>query len=255
MTRAAALLAATALATTGCGGDDDADGERLVVSAAASLTKPLQTCARGFDGATVRLSFAGSDELAAQIRRGVKPDVFAAANTSLPEVLAQEGLAGTPRVFATNVLAVAVTRDSEVQDFEDLGDAGVTIAAGTEDVPVGAYTRKALSRLAPPLRTRIERNIRSEEPNVTGVLGKVAQGAVDAGFVYASDIFTSGGRVRVVDVPTVLRPQVRYGVTVVRDAPNPDGAAAFVESLARGGCQRALRAAGFGPPDGDSGAR
>ena len=241
-----AVVAAAALA--GCGGDgaDGSGGERLVVSAAASLTKPLQACAREFDGATVRLSFAGSDELAAQIRRGVRPDVFAAANTTLPEALAREGLAETPRVFATNMLAVAVARDSQVQSFDDLGDAGVTIAAGTEDVPVGSYTRKALGRLAPPLRTRIERNIRSEEPNVTGVLGKVAQGAVDAGFVYASDIATSGGRVRVVDVPTVLRPEVQYGVAIVRGAPNRAGAERFVASLVRGGCQRALRAAGFG---------
>ena len=49
------------------------------------MTEALTNCARDFEGATVRLSFAGSDELAAQIRRGVKPDVYAAANTALPE--------------------------------------------------------------------------------------------------------------------------------------------------------------------------
>ena len=40
----------------------------------------------------MRLSFAGSDELAAQIRQGVKPDVYAAANTKLPDALHEKGL-------------------------------------------------------------------------------------------------------------------------------------------------------------------
>ena len=55
---------------------------------------------RDYDGAQLRFSFAGSDELAAQIRKGVKPDVFAAANTKLPEALAKEGRVETPVVFA-----------------------------------------------------------------------------------------------------------------------------------------------------------
>ena len=60
-----------------------------MVSAAASMTEALTECAKGYPDATVRLSFAGSDELAAQIRQGVKPDVYAAANTKLPDALAR----------------------------------------------------------------------------------------------------------------------------------------------------------------------
>ena len=56
----------------------------------------------------MRLSFAGSDELAAQIRQGVKPDVYAAANTRLPDELYDEGLLGEPVEFATNELVLAV---------------------------------------------------------------------------------------------------------------------------------------------------
>ena len=56
----------------------------------------------------MQLSFAGSDELAAQIRAGAKPDVFAAANTKLPDELFAEGLVERPRVFAANKLVLAV---------------------------------------------------------------------------------------------------------------------------------------------------
>ena len=56
----------------------------------------------------MRASFAGSDELAAQIRQGVKPDVFASANTKLPDELFEEGLVEKPVVFAANELVLAV---------------------------------------------------------------------------------------------------------------------------------------------------
>ena len=73
--RAAAPLAA------GCGDDDEqAAGAQLTVSAAASLQAALTACA----GDATRLQFAGSDELAAQIRQGAPVDVLAAANTSDP---------------------------------------------------------------------------------------------------------------------------------------------------------------------------
>src|ERR1043165_4019395 len=92
----AALAASVALGLpVGCG-DDDSDSSggggggaapRLAVSAASSMTEALTECSKRFEDADVKLSFAGSDELAAQIRQGVEPDVFASANTKLPDAL------------------------------------------------------------------------------------------------------------------------------------------------------------------------
>ena len=87
MRRALALAAAVVLPGSGCGGDEagGGDGTRLVVSAASSMTEALESCAPGFEeaeNADVRLSFGGSDELAAQIRQGARVDVYAAADTS-----------------------------------------------------------------------------------------------------------------------------------------------------------------------------
>lgn len=249
---AALAVGALALGTASCG--DDADvaggGERLVVSAAASLTEALTACSDEFDGANVRLSFAGSDELAAQIRQGFEPDVFAAANTELPEALAREGLLRRSTVFATNELVVAVREDSDVGRVEDLARDGVTVVAGAPSVPVGSYTRSVLGRLDPSTERAIVANIRSQEPDVKGVLGKVVQGAADAGFVYASDVAAARGRVKAIRLPERLQPEVAYGAGVVAGARSFEDAQRYVDGLRRGACAEALRDAGFGPPAG-----
>ena len=93
---------------------------------------------------------------------------------------------------------------------------GVRIAVGAPTVPGRAPTRARSSRAwAPEAARRIERNIRSNEPDVAGVIGKVAQGAVDAGFVYVTDVRAAGGRLRAIEIPARLRPQVVYGAAVV----------------------------------------
>src|SRR5215213_10949778 len=102
MRRVAALVVLVLLA--GCGGGKDG---QLTVSAATSLKTALTEYGNGFDDATVRASFAGSDELAAQIRQGVTPDVFASANTKLPDELHSEGLVEQPVIFAGNRLVLA----------------------------------------------------------------------------------------------------------------------------------------------------
>jgi molybdate transport system substrate-binding protein len=244
--KAAAVAAALLLA--GCGGGGGEGSPRLVVSAAASMTDPLGSCSREFEGADVKPSFAGSDELAAQIRRGVKPDVYAAANTKLPEALHRQGLLSTPREFATNELVLAVPEGSGIRSVDELAKPGVRIAIGSASVPVGSYTREVLGRLAATRARAILRNVRSDEPDVTGVVGKLSQGAVDAGFVYRSDVTAGGGRLRAIHLPTELRPTVVYAAGVVKGAGEAEAGARYIRGLVSGRCAGALRHAGFGPP-------
>jgi molybdate transport system substrate-binding protein len=244
-------LAVAALALAGCGGGSEpgAGGKPgLTVSAAASLTEALGIYAERFPPARVRLSFAGSDELAAQIRRGVKPDVFAAANTDLPEELAREGLVEPPVVFATNTLVLAVPARSDIDSLEDLEAPGQRLVIGAATVPVGKYTRKALSRLGPERSHRILAGVRSQEPDVKGVVAKVAGGAADAGFVYRTDALAAGDRLRAIALPARLKPEGSYGVAVVQGASQPRVAREYVSGLRSGAGARALRDAGFGPP-------
>jgi molybdate transport system substrate-binding protein len=243
--RLVAVAVAGALALAGCGGGDE---PRLVVSAASSMTEPLDDCSSSFEGADVRLSFAGSDELAAQIRKGLKPDVYAAANTKLPDELQKEGLLSKPVEFATNELVIAVPPDSDVREAADLARPGLTLVIGSESVPIGSYTREVLARLPGDEGERILANVRSNEPDVQGIVGKLAQGAADAGFVYVTDVSAAGDSLRAVKLPAELEPDVRYAAGVVRGAKQPEKARAFVDGLSDGRCADALAKAGFGAP-------
>src|SRR3954454_2772789 len=254
MRRLLALLAGLSL-LAGCGSADDPSSSpaakaQLTVSAAASLKNAFTRYGQDFQAATVRSSFAGSDELAAQIRQGVRPDVFAAANTKLPEELYEAGLVEKPVVFAANELVLAVPADSSVQSLDDLAKKGTTIAMGSESVPVGSYTRKVLDGLPAAQKAAILGNVRSNEPDVGGVVGKVVQGAVDAGFVYVTDVEATEGKLRAIDLPPTLKPQVAYGVAVVKGAKHPRQAKEFVDGLLSGAGREALDRAGFLPPPG-----
>lgn len=257
--RAAAAMAALALA--GCGSDDVTDEgattrgstaarPTLTVQAAASLTGALTSCTKDYAPAEVRLSFAGSDELAAQIRKGAGGDLFAAANATLPRELAKEGVVRAPREFAGNELVLAApARDAKVDALRDLvDDDGLRLAVGAPSVPVGSYTQEALARLPGAQRDAILDRVATEEPDVKSVLAKLGQGVVDAAFVYRTDVRATKGAVTAIALPAEIRPKVSYEAAVVAGTKQPVAAEAFLADLVSGRCGDALRAAGFLAP-------
>jgi molybdate transport system substrate-binding protein len=245
--RTAALGVAVAATMSGCG--DDRAPFPVVVSAASSL-EPAFTAYAEAAPINAKMSFAGSDDLAAQIRQGVTPDVYAAANTSLPDELHAEGLVEKPVVFATNTLVLAVPDGSGLDSLDDLAGGDVTLAIGDEGVPVGDYTREVLGGLPASQEAAILDKVRSLEPDVAGIVGKLTQGAVDAGFVYVTDVAATEGELTAINLPASLEPDVAYAAAVVEGAPNPEGAEAFVDGLLSGAGADALAEAGFDPAPG-----
>jgi molybdate transport system substrate-binding protein len=79
----------------------------LTVFAAASLTNTFPKI-----DSHERYSFNGSNALAAQIRQGAPADVFASANTSIPQQLYAEGLVEKPVVFTRNALILVVPKSN-----------------------------------------------------------------------------------------------------------------------------------------------
>jgi molybdate transport system substrate-binding protein len=219
------------------------------VSAAASLRAAFTAYAQQFSQAAVRYSFAGSDMLAAQIEQGVKPDVFAAADTKLPKMLYAKGLVSKPVTFAANKLVIAVPANStKVRSLSDLEKPGVTLAIGSATVPIGSYTRMVLAKLGPGESAKILANVRSDEPDVSGIVGKLTQGAVDAGFTYVTDVKATKGALKAIALPASVQPVVAYGVALVKGSAHPAQAQAFISGLLSGAGRAELMNAGFLPP-------
>jgi molybdate transport system substrate-binding protein len=142
---------------------------------------------------------------------------------------------------------LAVPKDSGIGSVEDLTKEGTKIVIGSESVPIGAYTRETLAKLPPDQDKAILANVRSNEPDVKGIVGKLTQGAADAGFVYVTDVNATGGALKAINLPADLEPQVTYGAGVVMKAQQPELARKFVDGLTQGDCANALGDAGFGP--------
>ena len=221
------LLAALLLALAACGGgDDDSSGDGgtpPTVYAAASLTEVFPE----IDPAPT-YNFAGSDELATQIREGAPADVYAAASSKYPQELFEEGLVEEPVTFASNRLVLVVPKDNPagIEEIADAAEPGVKLVIAAEGVPVGDYTRTVLEDLG--LTAALD-NVVSNEDDVKGVVGKISLGEGDAGFVYATDAAVAGDDVMVIELPEGSQPPIEYQIAVVSASENKDGAQAFID--------------------------
>jgi molybdate transport system substrate-binding protein len=236
-----ALVLAVAGLPTGGSAQLESSG-RLTVFAAASLTDVFPKI-----DARPRYGFAGSDVLAFQIQQGAPADVFAAASPKYPELLYKQGLVQKPIQFATNTLVLVVPKSNpaQIHTVDDLTKPGVKIVIGDASVPVGSYTRTVLSNLG--ISAAVLKNVVSQETDVRSVLGKVALGEADAGFVYITDARTVQGKVKVIALRESAQPHVVYEVAVVKNSPHLQAAYRYVTRLIRPAAQRELERVGFGP--------
>jgi len=240
--RALAFLLAAAALAPGAAPAGSEQSPRLTVFAAASLTRifPL------IDNRP-RYQFAGSDQLAFQIRQGAPADVFAAASPKYPELLYKQGLVQKPIQFATNTLVLIVPKSNpaNIHSVFDLTKPGVKVVIGDSTVPVGSYTRTVLNNLG--ISAAVMSNVVSQATDVKQIVIAVASGEADAGFVYVTDVKPVLGKVGVVRIRESAQPHVVYEVAVVKSSKSLQAAYAFVTRLIRPRAQHELVQYGFGP--------
>lgn len=222
--------------------------------AAASLGdafRELATAYRASGSADeLRVSVAGSQTLAAQVREGIPADLIATADTATLDVLALEHAVVEPRTFAGNRLVWIVRRG--LRDAAPPGPAafldaatGSLVLAGPA-VPAGRYARQALARLG--LLEAAEVLLVSNELDVRGVVSKVRLGEVDAGIVYATDVTPAVARdLHRVELPAAAQVRVDYAIARLREAPHPEAAGRFLAWLAGERAASVLASAGFEP--------
>ncbi len=214
----------------------------VTVYAAASLTDVFPKS----DPAN-KYSFAGSNTLAAQIQQGAPADVFASANTSLPNQLYAKGLCSKPVVFTRNTLVIVVPKSNPagIKSIYSLTKPGVKLDIAASGVPVGSYTLQILKNMN--LSASVTKNVVSQETDVREVLSKVALGEADAGFVYSTDAKTVPGQVTVIKVPAWAQPKVQYGICVVNASGDRADAQAFINKVLSKPGQATMLADGFLP--------
>jgi molybdate transport system substrate-binding protein len=264
-TRAGAGLALLlGILAFGGGGARAEQDEELVVFAAASLKEVFEGLARTFEqarpGTEVRLNLAGSQELRTQIEQGARADVFASADLGHMATLEKQRLVEPPAVFARNEPVIVVPRGNPA-GIRALADLPRTkrLVVGAPQVPIGAYTvaifDAAARKYGPDLRAKLDASVVSRELNVRQVLAKVALGEADAGIVYRTDAATAKDKVEVIAVPADLNTLAEYPIAVVKAAPRPALARAWVDLVLSPGGQRRLATAGFLAPRTASGAK
>jgi molybdate transport system substrate-binding protein len=258
MKKVLATMAGLALLVTGCGSDSGSGSSgsssgspaprTLTVFAAASLTESFSTLKTEFEaahpGVTVKYNFAGSSQLVQQLTNGAKADVFASADQANMTKAVQGGvITGTPTIFATNKLTIAVAPGNPkgIKTFADLANSGLTVVVCATQVPCGSATQTVEQE------TKVTLKPASEEQDVKQVLTKVESGDADAGLVYVTDANTAGGKVAQVNFPEAAQAINNYPIAVVQGAPEADLANQFEQFVLGAQGQQELAKVGFGP--------
>jgi molybdate transport system substrate-binding protein len=218
----------------------------LTVLAAASLTDVFTAEDKAYEkarpGTTLTFSFAGSQELAAQVRQGAPADVLVTADTKTMDGL--KGATDTPVIIAKNRLTIvsAPGNPKKITSLADLAKPGLKVDLAAPQVPAGNYAEKVLEAQHVGVKPV------SQETNVRAVLSKVELGEADAGIVYLTDAESAKGKVATVTIPDAQNALASYPAATLKTSKDSSAAADFVAFLTSARGQQILRDHGFQRP-------
>jgi len=257
--RVVALAALTAVSLVACGSDDGSSGSSspsgaqavsgdVTVFAAASLTESFDELGKQFEAehpdAKVTFNYGGSSALAKQINEGAPADVFASASPKNMDEVTDAGNAADPTDFVSNTLMIVVPKGNPggIKGLADFADESKKIALCAAEVPCGAAAEKVFTA------AKITPKPDTLEQDVKAVLTKVELGEVDGALVYETDVQSAGGKVEGIGFPEAADAVNVYPIVVLEEAPNADGAKAFVDFVLSDKGQTVLTKAGFDKP-------
>lgn len=255
MRRIGYLALAALLFLTACGGQRQ---DALTVFAAASLEEVLTEIGDVYMAAggaeAVVFNFDSSGTLQTQIEEGAVCDVFLSAGQAQMDALSHQGLllkdSRMDLLENKVVLAVAEGNPAGLESFGDLKAAleqgTALLAMGNSGVPVGQYTQKILEYLGLDEAALVDSGQLSYGASVKEVAAQIAGGAVDCGFVYATDAAAAG--LTVADTATEeMCGRIIYPAAVLESSVRRDQAMDFLRLLVSQAGREMLEAYGFTP--------
>ncbi|MCC7230697.1 MAG: molybdate ABC transporter substrate-binding protein [Fimbriimonadaceae bacterium] len=216
--------------------------ETLTILAAASLRSPMVEIQKLYESSNsstrLEMSFAGSQELAAQLVLGAPGDLFLSADRAQIDVVvkAKRMSARDIQPFSGNRLCVIVAKRAagKVESLGDLAKPGIRISLAGEKVPIGAYTNqmfaKATRDLGAAWLDHVRSNVVSFETNVSAIVTRVELGEADCGIVYESDA-RQAKTSKVIGVPKNLNVRAVYFGGVLSDSPQKERSRSFFKFL------------------------
>jgi molybdate transport system substrate-binding protein len=216
----------------------------LTVFAAASLGDAFNDTAAAYEaqhpGVKIEINFAGTQTLVTQVEQGAPADVFASASTKYMTQLSGEGYVNNSTIvnFTNNTLAliIPVGNPANITSVADLAKPGVKVVMGTSAVPCGSYALQLLNKsvnvtgFGQEFADGVRANVVSTEPDVNGIVSKVALGEADAGFVYVSDVPASmKDKVKTIAIPSSINVIAVYPIGVLQQSKDQADAESFVQ--------------------------
>jgi molybdate transport system substrate-binding protein len=231
----------------------------LLVFAAASLTEPFTEMGKRLEslhqGFKIIYNFGGSPTLRTQLEQGAHADVFVSADLAQMDLARTNAVVqGEAPVFVHNRLVVIVPRDNpkRLRAFQDLATPGLKLTLTAPKVPVGNYSRQALSKAqaeyGADFAERVLRNLASEEDNVKQVVTKVQLGEADAGIVYISDVISKvRPDVLMLPIADAYNQLATYPIALTAGVKNRHAAEAFIAFVLSPEGQAILKSHNFIP--------
>ena len=230
-----------------------ARSEEVVVFAAASLKTALDAVAADFEaatGATVTISYAGSNALAKQIIEGAPADIFVSAAVNWMNEVEKAGLIVPDRradLLGNRLVLVAHGKGAPMVDVGEgfdllalLGDGKLSMAM-VDSVPAGQYGKEALETLG--IWAGVEGSVAQSE-NVRAALALVSSGEAPYGIVYASDAVSDDNVTVVGTFPETSHKPIVYPAALLTGAVDAADKA-FFEALSTEAADKRFKEQGF----------
>ncbi len=207
------------------------DAPTLTVSAASDLTLAFEEVGAAFEeesGVQVDFNFGSTGQLAEQIEAGTPVDVFAAANVSYIEQLAQADLIieDTQALYARGQIVLWTRSDSDltIESIDRLDDDDIEriAIANPDHAPYGAAARDAL--MTAGLWDAVQDKLILGE-NISDTLRYGETGNVDVAIVALSLAIPSDGTWTI--IPQELYLPIDQALAVIASTTHEDEARAF----------------------------